>query len=310
MPCAPKLFPATAVNSIWKAATFMFLSNTHHQQMVPRVLFSLSQSCTTRTNFSRKVDVMKKILIALAAALFAVSCGVQANPDDVKKELTKKFPDLKTERITKSGYSGLYEVFTGTEIFYTDEKVTFIVTGSVIDTASRVNITETRLNKLTAIKFDELPFENAIKLVRGDGSRRIAIFEDPLCGYCKKFEADLNTIDNMTAYVFLYPILAQDSTTKSNAIWCAKDKLVAWQDWMLRNQAPAPAAADCKTPIEQNVALGRKLRVNGTPATFFEDGERISGALPKETIEAKMVAARHAEGAAKTSVPAPAQVKK
>ncbi len=277
----------------------MFLFSTPNQLMLSRYLTPLCQYCPTRTNFFRKVDVMKKILIALAAALFTVSCGVQANPDEVKKELAKKFPDLKTEQVTKSAYSGLFEVFTGTEIFYTDDKVTFIVTGSVIDTASRVNITETRLNKLTAIKFDDLPFENAIKMVRGDGSRRIAIFEDPLCGYCKKFEADLNTIDNMTAYVFLYPILAQDSTTKSNAIWCAKDKLAAWQGWMLRNQVPASAAADCKTPIEQNVALGRKLRVNGTPATFFEDGERISGALPKETIEAKMVAAQQSVAGAK-----------
>lgn len=243
-------------------------------------------------NFSRKVDIMKKVFIALAALLFAVSCGVQASPDDVKKELAKKFPDLKAERITKTTYGGLYEVFTGSEIFYTDEKATFVVTGNVIDTTTRANITETRLSKLTAIKFDDLPFENAIKLVRGDGSRRVAIFEDPLCGYCKKFEGDLNTIDNMTAYIFLYPILAEDSTTKSNSIWCSKDRLATWQDWMLRNIAPtATTAIDCKTPLEQNVALGQKLRVNGTPATFFEDGERISGALPKETIEAKMVAA-------------------
>ena len=261
-------------------------------------------NANARTNFSRKVDVMKKTLIALAAMLFAVSCGVQANPDEVKKELAKKFPDLKAESITKSGYGGLWEVFTGTEIFYTDEKASFVVTGNVIDTTTRVNITEGRFNKLTAIKFDELPFENAIKLVRGDGSRRIAIFEDPLCGYCKKFEADLNTIDNMTAYVFLYPILSQDSTTKSHAIWCAKDKLGAWQDWMLRNKVPAAAPADCKSPLQQNVALGQKLRVNGTPATFFEDGERIAGALPKDTIEAKMKAADRPEVAPKAAAPA------
>lgn len=246
---------------------------------------------------------MKRILIALAAALFAVSCGVQANPDDVKRELAKKFPDLKAERITKAGYGGLYEVFTGTEIFYTDEKASFVVTGNVIDTTSRVNVTEQRLNKLTAINFDDLPFQNAIKLVRGNGSRRIAIFEDPLCGYCKKFETDLNTIDNMTAYVFLYPILAADSMTKSNAIWCAKDNRAAWQDWMLRNVAPQAAPADCKSPAADNVALGQKLRVNGTPATFFEDGERIAGALPKDVIEAKMVAADRRETNTKTGTP-------
>lgn len=242
--------------------------------------------------FKQRVELMKKVFIALAAAFFAVSCGVQANPDEVKKELAKKFPDLKTERITKTAYGGLFEVFTGTEIFYTDEKATFVVTGNLIDTATRANVTEARVNKLTAIKFDELPFENAIKIVRGDGSRRIAIFEDPLCGYCKKFEADVNSLNNITAYVFLYPILAQDSFVKSKAIWCARDNGAAWQDWMLRDKAPpSPAPESCKTPLDQNVALGQKLRINGTPVTFFVDGERIVGALPLATIEAKLASA-------------------
>jgi thiol:disulfide interchange protein DsbC len=242
--------------------------------------------------FNQRVELMKKVFIALAAAFFAVSCGVQANPDEVKKELAKKFPDLKTERITKTTYGGLFEVFTGTEIFYTDEKATFVVTGSLIDTATRANVTEARVNKLTAIKFDELPFENAIKIVRGDGSRRMAIFEDPLCGYCKKFEADVNSLNNITAYVFLYPILAQDSFVKSKAIWCAKDSGAAWQDWMLRDKAPpSPAPDSCQTPVDQNVALGQKLRINGTPVTFFVDGERMVGALPLATIEAKLASA-------------------
>jgi len=232
---------------------------------------------------------MNKIIIALAATLFAVSCGVQANPDEVKKELAKKFPDLRTERITKTTYGGLFEVFTGTEIFYTDEKATFVVTGNLIDTSTRANVTETRMGKLTAIKFDDLPFANAIKIVRGNGSRRIAIFEDPLCSFCKKFEAEINTLDNVTAYMFLYPILAQDSHVKSKAIWCSKDKVNAWQDWMLRDKPPvSPAPEACATPLDENVALGQKMRVNGTPVTFFEDGERITGALPLATFEAKL----------------------
>ncbi len=232
---------------------------------------------------------MRKIIIALAATLFAVSCGVQANPDDIKKELAKRFPDLKTERITKTTYGGLFEVFTGTEIFYTDDKGSFVVTGNLIDTSTRANITEARIGKLTAIKFDDLPFANAIKIVRGDGSRRIAIFEDPLCGFCKKFEAEIATLNNVTAYMFLYPILAQDSHVKSKAIWCSNDKIAAWQDWMLRDKPPvSPAPEACATPLEQNVALGQKMRVNGTPVTFFEDGERITGALPLASFEAKL----------------------
>lgn len=247
---------------------------------------------------ANKVNQMKKVFMALAATLFAVSCGVQANPDEIKKELAKKFPDLKTERITKTTYGGLYEVFTGTEIFYTDDKATFVVTGNIIDTGTRANVTDARLSKLTAINFDELPLENAIKLVRGDGSRRMAIFEDPLCGYCKKFEADVATLNNVTVYVFLYPILAQDSQVKSKNIWCAKDKQTAWLDWMLRDKAPETAAETCATPLDVNVALGQKLRVNGTPATFFEDGERISGALPLPNIEAKLAAATKPAAAA------------
>jgi|GEM_PF-84071 len=255
----------------------------------------ISASLNMSANFYQKVNVMKKVILALAAALFAVSCGVQASPDEVKKALAIKFPDLKTERVTKTNFAGMYEVFTGAEIFYTDDKASFVVSGNVIDTATRANVTQARLSTLTAIKFDDLPFENAIKLVRGDGSRRVAIFEDPNCGYCKKFEADLNAIDNMTAYIFLYPILAEDSVKKANAVWCSKDKLGAWQDWMLREKPPQDAPANCKTPTDQVLALGRQLRVNGIPATFFEDGERIGGALPRETIEAKMVAADRPE---------------
>jgi thiol:disulfide interchange protein DsbC len=230
---------------------------------------------------------MKRFFLAFAITLFSFSCSVQATPDAVKAELAKKFPDIKTERIVKTTYGNLYEVFTGTEIFYTDEKVTFFVAGDIIDATSRANVSQARLNKLTAIPFNELPFQNAIKVVRGDGSRKMAVFEDPLCGFCKRFEADLAQLENTTMYVFLYPILAQDSFDKSKNIWCAKDANATWLDWMLRDKVAPTAAAECKTPLEENVALGRKLRVNGTPATFFEDGERISGAQPRAAFEAK-----------------------
>jgi thiol:disulfide interchange protein DsbC len=147
--------------------------------------------------------------------------------------------------------------------------------------------------------------QNAIKFVRGDGSRRMAIFEDPLCGFCKKFEAEVATLDNVTAYVFLYPILAQDSHVKSKNIWCAKDRGVAWQDWMLRNMPPATAAEDCKAPLQENVALGQRLRVNGTPVTFFEDGERLTGALPLDRFEEKLKAADRPDPPATPTTSAP-----
>ncbi len=221
------------------------------------------------------------------AALLAASLVAYANPDVVKKDIEKKFPDIKVDKVTKTNYGGLYEIFANNEIFYTDDKTSFLVLGSILDTQSRVNVSEGRLQKLNIIKFDDLPFDQAIKLVRGNGTRRIAIFEDPNCGYCKKFEQDLNTIDNITAYIFPYPILAPDSMDKAKAIWCAPDKLKAWQDAMLRATLP-PNKGTCDTPIEKNVALGQKFRINGIPVTFFEDGERIAGAVPKDKVLAKL----------------------
>jgi thiol:disulfide interchange protein DsbC len=229
-----------------------------------------------------------KSLVIVALTIFAVGACAQ---ETIKEEMAKKYPEVKIEKITKTAYGNLYEVFAGNEIFYTDDKATFLLLGTLIDSQTRTNVSEARLQKLTAIKFDDLPFENAIKLVRGNGSRRIAIFEDPNCGYCKKFEQDVNSIDNITAYIFAYAILAQDSIEKSKSIWCSTDRLKAWQDQMLREKPPT-APGTCETPTDKVLALGRKMNVTGTPTTFFEDGERISGALPKERIEAKMVAAK------------------
>ena len=260
-----------------------------------------------------------KTVLATSAALFSLltACTSSASPDvtklptvakqevagksevTVKQEVEKKFPEVKVERVTKTTYAGLYEVFAGSEIFYTDDKVTFLMLGKVVDAQTRADVTEARLQKLTAIKFDDLPLDKGIKLVRGNGARRMVVFADPNCGYCKKFEKDLNELDNITAYIFPYPILAPDSVDKAKAIWCADDRLKAWQDQMLRGQM-TNAKGTCETPIDQLVALGQKLRVTGVPTSFFEDGERISGALPKATIEAKLVAASLA--GAKTAV--------
>ena len=187
----------------------------------------------------------------------------------------------------------MYEIFTRGEIIYTDSKVSFLLLGTLVDASTRANVSEERLQKLTAINFNDLPLNQAIKLVRGNGTRKFAVFEDPNCGYCKKFEQDINTLDNITAYIYPYPILSEESGEKSRAIWCAPDRLKAWQDMMLRGKPPTTKGT-CENPIEKNVALGQKLRITGTPLTIFEDGERMSGALPKDRIEAKLVAAAKA----------------
>ena len=231
-----------------------------------------------------------KSIVLLALTVFAVSAFAN---DSVKAELAKKYPEVKPERITKTTYGNLFEVFAGGEIIYTDEKVTFLLLGTLVDAQTRTNVSEARLQKLNVINFNDLPFEHAIKLVRGNGSRRMAIFADPNCGYCKRFEQDVNSTDNITAYIFTYPILAQDSIDKSKSIWCSTDRLKAWQDQMLREKAPT-AKGTCETPIDKVLALGRKMNITGTPTTFFEDGERISGALPKDRIEAKLAAAKAA----------------
>lgn len=235
-----------------------------------------------------------QILPFLAAAvLSAASLSVLADADSVKKELEKKYPDIKADKITKTNYGELYEIFTNGELIYTDEKVSYLVLGTLVDASTRANVSEARLQKLTAIAFNDLPFDQAIKLVRGNGARKIAIFEDPNCGYCRRFEQDVNSLDNITAYIFVYPILSADSTEKSKSIWCSPDRLKAWQDHMLRSKPPT-AKGTCDTPVDKIVALGQKLRINGTPTTFFEDGERISGAITKDRIESKMVAAKSA----------------
>jgi len=181
----------------------------------------------------------------------------------------------------------------GTDIYYTDAQGNYLVQGNLIDTRNRRNLTEERVDKLTAVKFDALPFKDAFTIVRGNGQRKIAVFEDPNCGYCKRFERDLQKVDNVTIHMFLYPILGADSLEKSKAIWCAKDKAQAWQDYMLRDQAVAPAAAMCDTTaIARNVELGRTYKITGTPTLIFTGGNRVPGAIDSKQVEKLLAEAK------------------
>ncbi|MDP2369826.1 DsbC family protein [Rhodoferax sp.] len=204
----------------------------------------------------------------------------------LRKNLAERIPQFqKIDEVTKSPVPGLYEIrVNGAEIFYTDAEGNFLIQGSVIDTRQRRNLTEERIDKLTAINVDELPLKDAFTIVRGNGKRKLVVFEDPNCGYCKRFERDLQKVDNVTVHTFLYPILGPDSTEKSKAIWCAKDRAKAWLDWMVRDQPPA--AANCDTgAIQRNVEIGRKHRITGTPTLLFADGTRVPGALDTKQIE-------------------------
>ncbi len=226
--------------------------------------------------------------LAFALALFGTA---QADEADVRKAMEAKL-GAKVESVTKSGYLGLYEVYMEGSIFYTDEKMTaFIAGGQLIDAKTMKNTTEERMRKLTAIKFTDLPFDRAIKQVRGNGKRFLATFEDPNCGYCKRLARDLQKIDNVTVYTFLLPILSEDSLKKSRQIWCAADRSKAWNDWMIDGKAPS-GKEDCDTSaVDKNREFGRKLNITGTPTIFFADGERVPGAMPVERIEQKLNAA-------------------
>ena len=229
--------------------------------------------------FVRLVGVVTLMLLAAAAG---------AQEAAIRQALAQRLPQLKVvDEIKPAGVSGLYEVrVNGSEIYYTDAKGDFLIDGQIIETKTRRNITEDRIAKLTAIPFDSLPIKDAFTLVRGNGQRKMAVFEDPNCGYCKRFERDLQKVDNVTVYLFLYPVLGPDSVKKSQDIWCAKDRAVAWQDWMLRDQPAGAASAACDTgAVARNVELGRKYKITGTPTLLFVNGARIPGAVDNARVE-------------------------
>lgn len=229
---------------------------------------------------------------ALALAWMVVSSLASANEGDIRKTLTERFPNMpKIDEVRSTPMAGIWEVRIGNDLMYSDAKGTYLLQGAMIDTATRRNLTEERVEKLTAIDFSSLPLKDAIVWKNGKGTRKMVVFADPNCGYCKRFEKDLVNVKDVTVYTFLIPILGGDSPDKSRAIWCAKDNTAAWRDWMVGGNVPAKAPAGCdSSAIERNSALARKHRVNGTPAIVFEDGTRVPGAVPAAEIEKRLTA--------------------
>jgi thiol:disulfide interchange protein DsbC len=193
--------------------------------------------------------------VAALAAAAILPLHAQVDPNAIKAEIQKKLPEAPVESVQKTPYGNLYEVVAGGEIFYTDANASFILLGPIVDLKTRKNVTEQRMAQLNAIDFKSLPLDHAIKIVRGNGSRKIALFEDPNCGYCKRFERDFQGVTDVTAYVFLYPILAPDSVEKSKAIWCSADPGKAWIDTMVHDKLPA-TEGKCETPLQKNLELG------------------------------------------------------
>lgn len=230
---------------------------------------------------------------ALALAMLAAGAA-WADEAVIRKTLAERLPNLpKIDEVTKTPIPGLYEVRFGTDLFYSDATGNHVVQGSIIETLTRTDLTQARIDKLTAIDFASLPLKDAILIKQGSGARKLVVFGDPNCGYCKRIERELMLVKDVSIYTFLYPILGPDSTAKSRDIWCAKDPAKVWRAWMVDGVAPAKAAAQCDTAaIDRNVALGKKHKVTGTPAVVFEDGSRTPGAMPAPQIEARMAAAR------------------
>ncbi len=234
-------------------------------------------------------------LLRLATgSLLALLLGAaHADEAAIRKNLAERLPSFpKIDEISKTPIPGLFELRLGTDIVYSDEDGNHLVQGAIIDTRNRSDLTQARIDKLTAIDFASLPLKNAVLIKQGSGARKLVVFGDPNCGYCKRLERDLVALKDVSIYTFLYPILGADSATKSKDIWCAKDPAKAWRAWMIDGQLPSKAAASCDvSAIEANSELGRKYKVQGTPAVVFEDGSRAPGAIPAAQIEQRMVSA-------------------
>ena len=228
--------------------------------------------------------------------LVLLSLAVGAQEAAIRKNLGERIPQFKNiDEVTRTPMPGLFEVrINGMEIFYTDAEGNFLVQGTLFDTRQRRNLTEERVDKLSAISFDLLPVKDAFTIVRGNGKRKLAVFEDPNCGYCKRFERDLQKVDNVTIHMFLYPILGPESLEKSRQIWCSKDVAKAWVDYMVRDQAPGQTVTPAcdVAALTRNVEFGRKYKINGTPTLLFADGSRVPGAISSAQVEKYLGASR------------------
>jgi thiol:disulfide interchange protein DsbC len=235
----------------------------------------------------------------LVTLAFAAMLALPALADEaaIRKNLGERMPDFpKIDEVTKTPIPGLYEFRVGTEVFYTDEQGNYVIDGHVIDTRTRVNLTQARIDKLTQIDVAKLPLKDAIVWKQGSGERKLVVFADPNCGYCKRFERDLNNVKDVTVYTFLYPILGGDSPEKAKNIWCAKDNTKVWRDWMLDGTTPPKTMGQCDIgALNRNAEMGRKYKINGTPAIVFEDGKRVPGAMNAEQLEKQLVASRSAK---------------
>lgn len=238
---------------------------------------------------------MTKLLSATAAALALVVASLiftesaQAQTEQqIKTEIQKKLgSNAKVRSVSPSPVSGVYEVLVGNEILYTDGSAKYLIQGEIVELATGKNITEQRQADINRIKWSDLNQANAFKTVRGNGTRQLAIFSDPNCGYCKRLEKSLQQLDNVTIYTYLIPILSADSLQKSKQIWCSTDPNKTYMDWMINGVAPT-GKTDCANPLDKNLTYAKSYGITGTPTIFFTDGSRFPGAVQITDIEKKL----------------------
>jgi len=223
---------------------------------------------------------------AAAAQAPAPTVAPKSIEELVGERVSRKIPG-KVSSVRKMPF-GMFEVVIENEIVYVDENADYLITGHLFDTRTQEDLTSKRSEEVLRVDFSSLPLQLAFKIVRGDGSRPVAIFEDPNCPYCKRLERELRALNNTTIYVFLYPILSDDSVNKSTQVWCSKDPAAAWSKLMIDGQALDKPPEGCTTPINDVLALGHRLSVTGTPTLVFGDGRRAPGVIPIDQVEQMM----------------------
>lgn len=236
--------------------------------------------------------MFNRFALAVCAGMFAATAAV-ADEADVRKAFQAKFPGMKIESVARMPFPGLYEVVFDGQIVYTDEKLTYLMSGNLFDlrNAQERNLTGERRDQLAAATLARAQ-GNAIKRVRGSGKRIVYTFEDPNCGYCKELQKELNKMTDITVYTFLLPILSPDSAEKAKAVWCAKDRAKAWDDVMNKAELPANAVKTCATPLAENQLLAQRFGVRGTPAVYLANGQQVGGYLPADKLESALAAVK------------------
>ncbi len=225
---------------------------------------------------------------AVVASMAAAPAGAQdagAELERVAAQFRAQYPATRFTSVKKSEIAGLYEVVMGDSVAYTDAGGRFFVFGHLFDMQAQIDLTAQRKSEGRRVEFPAEALANAIKTVKGDGSRAFAVFSDPDCGYCKKLEGELAQLDNVTIYTFLFPLdsIHPEAKTKAVAVWCAADRQAAWTRAVLTGTVEKLVA--CNNPVNDNLVLGTKLGVTGTPTLIAADGRVMPGAAPAARID-------------------------